>query len=471
MEKQVSFDLSDEIPKPLFEILTGEKLLANSYIVGGFIRDAMLGKRSKDIDVEVFQLPLDALIKVLKKFGRTDHVGRSFGVVKLKMKGCETFDFSIPRIEKKVAGGHRGFQIRTDVEMDREAASKRRDFTINAMFYDPRKKRIIDCHNGISDLEEKRLCVVDEKTFGEDPLRVLRAMQFLSRFEFSPDSKLISISRKIAHTFKELPKERVGEEWIKWCIQSQKPSLGLRFLEACRWLRHFPELRKMRGTIQDPEWHPEGDVFEHTLHCCDALVSLKEWKKSSAFERLVHMFSVLLHDVGKVFTTKRCIQFGKERIISPRHETCGARIAPRFLGRLNIPKSVCDHVIPIIANHMIYFRERPSDRAVRRLAHRLKPATIRSLGIVMRADSHGRPPLPKRVPEGLLRLLKHAEVLSLAEKMPEPILRGRDLLALGYGSGPMIGRILREAFDAQLEGEFHDRATGLLWVKNREKGK
>lgn len=469
MERQIPLDLSSEIPKPLLDLITRERQLGDAYIVGGFIRDALIGTGSKDIDVEVFGMHLDALINVLKPFGRVDLVGKSFGVVKLKMKGSATFDFSIPRFERKIAKGHRGFQMESNLQMSRKEASRRRDFTINAMFYDPRKKRIIDCHNGIADLDAKRLCPVDPKSFGQDPLRVLRAMQFLSRFDFSPDPKLITMSRKIADTFKELPKERIGEEWIKWCTKSRKPSLGLKFLEDCRWIRHFPELRKMRGTPQDSEWHPEGDVFEHTMHCCDALVQLDDWKNTGSFERSVFMLAVLLHDTGKVFTTKRQIQSGRERILSPGHEIRSARIAPRFMRRLNIPRAVQDWVIPLIANHMIYLQEQPSDRAVRRLAHRLKPATIRSLGIVMKADAHGRPPLPKRVPKNLLSLLDHAQKLSLAERIPEPILRGRDLIASGYEAGPTMGRILKEAFEAQLEGAFHDRETGLLWMKHRNK--
>lgn len=459
-------DLNALLPRPVRECLCTEPGLERAFVVGGFVRDALLEKPSKDIDIEVFGRSVDDLVAILRRLGRVDLVGKSFGVIKVTMRGCDTVDFSLPRRDSKTGPGHRGFEAEVDATMSLREASTRRDFTINALYYDPRRKVVLDCHQGARDLEEQRLRAVDKTTFCDDPLRVLRAMQFSARFGYRADSELIELSRSMIDSFSELPGERVGEEWLKWGQKSTRPSLGLKFLVECGWIRHFPELDRIRDVPQDPEWHPEGNVFQHTSHCCDALVELPEWQGASPQDRLVLLLAILLHDIGKAETTDRVVRQGRERIVSPGHEGVSANLAPDFLKPLKLAKVIEERVVPLVANHMIHF-EQPTDRAVRRLAHRLKPETIENLVTVMTADSHGRPPLPKSIPRNVELLLDKSRSMALAQAAPQPILQGRDLLELGYQPGPELGVILREAFAAQLEGEFHDREGGFDWVARR----
>jgi tRNA nucleotidyltransferase (CCA-adding enzyme) len=466
VETVVNHDFQAAIPGPLLKLLQEEPVLRRAFIVGGFVRDALLGHSSKDIDVEVFDTGIEKLVNVLGRWGRVDLVGRSFGVIKLTLPGCATVDFSLPRIDSKVAPGHRGFEIAFDESLSPVIASSRRDFTVNALFYDPRELVVRDEHGGLTDLDEGILRVVDSQTFTEDPLRVLRAMQFISRFGFRPDQTLLDLSRKMVGTYPELAKERVGEEWLKWSSKSRYPAQSLEFLKDSGWIRHFPELAQAVDVPQDPEWHPEGDVFRHTKHCCEALVNLPEWKNAEAADRIVYLLAVLLHDVGKASTTDHVMKKGRMRVVSPGHESVSAEMASQFFGRIGISKAIEDRVIPLIANHMVHLQE-PTDRAVRRLAHRLRPETIEGLTLVMSADSLGRPPKPKVVPESVHKLLEHSKRMDISNSAPKPLLQGRDLLGIGYAPGPEMGRILSDAFSAQLDGEFGDKSAALAWIAER----
>ena len=462
----VNHDFLAAIPGPLLKLLREEPVLRRAFVVGGFVRDALLGCASKDIDVEVFDTDFEKLVNALGRWGRVDLVGKSFGVIKLTLPGCATVDFSLPRIDSKVAPGHRGFEIAFDETLSPLVASSRRDFTVNALFYDPRELMVRDEHGGLGDLEEGILRVVDSQTFTEDPLRILRAMQFISRFGFRPDQALLDLAQKMAGSYSELAKERVGEEWLKWSSKSRYPSLSLKFLKDSGWIRHFPELAQAVDVPQDPEWHPEGDVFRHTMHCCDALVNLPEWENADASDRTVYLLAVLLHDVGKASTTDHVMKQGLMRVVSPGHERVSAEMASLFLERTGISKAIEDRVIPLIANHMVHLQE-PTDRAVRRLAHRLRPETIEGLTVVMKADSLGRPPKPKVVPESVHKLLEHSKKMDVSNAAPKPLLQGRDLLEIGHAPGPEMGRILSDAFNAQLDGEFSDKPAGLAWIAER----
>ncbi len=464
VEKRLSHDMQALLPGPLVRLLETEQVLRKSYVVGGFVRDALLGRPSKDVDLEVYGVDYGELAAGLGRHGRVDLVGKSFGVIKLTLPGCETIDFAIPRKDSKTAPGHQGFEMDLLPELSLHEATRRRDFTINALLYDPRERQVIDWHGGLLDLEERRLRVVDRATFTDDPLRVLRAMQFLARFCLEPDPELIDLASSMKGTFAELAKERVCDEWLKWAAQSREPSRGLEFLRVSGWLTHFVELEQMRGVPQDPEWHPEGDVWSHTKHCCDAMADLAEWQALGKEDRLVFMLAILLHDIGKASTTSEVEKNGRLRIVSPGHEAVSAREAKGFLEKLGCAKVIQNRVVPLVANHMIHLKD-PTDRAVRRLAHRLAPETIRGLCLVMKADSQGRPPKPKAVPETVTALLKRSEELVLAQGAPKPLLQGRDLLPLGFRPGPGLGEVLKQAFEAQLDGEFRDREGALNWLR------
>ncbi|MGE3312547.1 MAG: CCA tRNA nucleotidyltransferase [Limisphaerales bacterium] len=450
-----------DLPQGLRRVLETEPTLRRAYVVGGCVRDAILGEPLKDIDVEVFGVDYEELAAALRKHGRVDLVGRSFGVAKVSFEGA-TYDFSVPRRDSKSGRGHRGFDIEFDPAISPKDAAARRDFTINSMMLDPRTGELLDPFGGRSDLE-RRILRHTSSAFDEDPLRVLRGMQFAARFELTPAPETIERCQAMVAGYSELPAERVREEWFKWAARGTLPSAGLRFLEASHWLAHFPEIAAIRGVPQDPEWHPEGDVFEHTLHALDALARLPEWRSAPEPTRIVLAFAVLTHDLGKATRTETAERHGRPRIISPGHEIESARLAESFLTRIQAPHAIAQRVIPLVAHHMAYFEE-PTDRAVRRLARRLQPETLQTLGILMTADASGRPPLPARVPDAVTALLAGAERLRLADAAPRPILLGRHLLALGLSPGPAIGRWTHAAFEAQLDGLFQSLDGAHAWL-------
>ncbi len=449
------------LPPELEKILFQTAEMKNAYLVGGCVRDALRGLDGKDFDIEVFGISYEQLVNALARWGKTDLVGRSFGVVKLTTGG-HTFDFTIPRRDSKIAPGHKGFQVEFDSSITPKEASSRRDFTINSLMFDPRSKLLLDFFGGVSDLDQKILRHTSS-AFPEDPLRVLRGMQFAARFDLEAAPKTIALCREIKSRYRELAVERVREEWFKWAEKSSTPSRGLKFLVATEWMDHFPEIQSLVGTPQEPEWHPEGDVFIHTCHCCDAMVNLPEWENADAESRIVYSLAILAHDFGKPATTQHALKNGKMRIVSPGHEESGAPLTENFLARINAPLAIRERVIPLVLNHLAHFQTL-TDRAVRRLAKRLEPENIHSLCVVMTADHMGRPPKPAVVPENVKLLLARAHELEIQSKPPQPILLGRHLLELGMPAGKEMGKILHAAFDAQLEGSFFDLPQALRWL-------
>jgi tRNA nucleotidyltransferase (CCA-adding enzyme) len=379
------------IPSELQKIIDETPELKRAYLVGGCVRDWLLGIPGKDYDIEVFGLGYEQLAAALARWGKVDLVGRSFGVVKLTTSRRETYDFSIPRRDSKTAPGHKGFEIQFDPALTPREAAARRDFTINSLMFDPRRGELLDFYGGEADLRN-RVLRHTSPAFPEDPLRVLRGMQFAARFNLSAASETIELARSIKGTYAELARERVREEWFKWAEKSSTPSLGLRFLVQTEWIEHFPELNRTRGVPQDPEWHPEGDVFTHTSHCCDSLAALPQWQSADRESRIVYMLAILTHDFGKAVTTEEALKHGRICIVSPGHEHVSGELAESFLERINAPGTVRERVRPLVVNHMAHF-ETISDRAIRRLAKRLEPENIQGLLMVMTADAFGR--LPK----------------------------------------------------------------------------
>jgi len=456
------------VPPELEEILRDTPELHQAYLVGGCVRDALAGlPPAKDSDVEVFGLDYEQLLAALARWGRTDLVGRSFGVVKLSTNSRLNFDFTLPRKDSKVAAGHKGFDVAFDPAISLREAAARRDFTINSIMYDPRAQQVLDFFGGAADLKD---CILRHTSaaFHEDPLRVLRGMQFAGRFELRAAPETVELARRMKGSYPELAVERVREEWFKWAQRSMLPSAGLRFLAETEWIDHFPEIKALIGTPQEPEWHPEGDVFTHTCHCCDALARLPAWREAGAESRAVYMLAVLAHDFGKPSTTHRAMKDGRERIVSPGHESAGIEPTRIFLERINAPLAIAQRVLPLVQNHLFHL-ETISDRAVRRLARRLAPESIEGLCLVMTADSMGRPPRPAEVPENVKTLLARAHELAVRHQPPPPILQGRHLLPLGLPPGPRLGAILDKAYEAQLEGIFADLEGALQWVENEGK--
>lgn len=456
------------MPPFLGEVIHALNAVGRPLLVGGCVRDWLMGREPKDYDVEVYNAPQASVDRALSQFGSVDPVGRSFGVIKFRREGID-YDISLPRKDRKTGSGHRGFEIGTDPGLSPLDALARRDFTINSMAVDPASGGLIDPFGGQSDLGQ-RLLRHTSGAFAEDPLRVLRAFQFAGRFDFHLDPTTAAICESIAGSFAELPVERVWGEWAKWAAESIRPSSGLRTLEESGWLRRFPEIADLRHLEQEPEWHPEGDVFEHTCHCVDALAGFPEWQKLEPDDRRILMLAVLAHDFGKVGTTARAEKHGKLRWISPGHEAAGGPRVESLMIRIGAPHDFSPRIRPLVENHHSHYHGLipPTATSVRRLARRLIPATLGQWLMVLRADHHGRPPLiSKETGVRIDAWAKAARDLALRDSAPRPILMGRHLVGAGMKPGPAFKLILDEAFEAQLDGGFSDENGACEWLARR----
>ena len=428
---------------------------ADIYLVGGCVRDSLLGLSPKDIDIEIYKLPPETIESVLAKHFKIDTVGKNFGVFLLK---GYSIDVSLPRKESKTGLRHTDFKITGDPYMHPKDAALRRDFTINAISYDLVKEVLYDPYNGIDDLSNKHLRHIST-AFSEDPLRVLRAMQFVARFNLSVSADTLKLCQSL--TPLEIPKERIWEEWKKLLLKGHTISLGLQFLEDCEWLSYFPELSALTECEQDPEWHPEGNVWEHTKHCMDAF---SKNRIGDDWEDLIVGLATLCHDMGKPKTTAK----GKDgRIRSPQHDVEGVSIAKAFLARMTEQKKVFDEVLPLVSEHMRphnLYTNNSGDSAIRRLANKVK--RIDRLIRVFQADQLGRPPL--KVTEDPVSdwLAERSHHLELQASAPKPIILGRHLLAENLEPSPIFKTLLKECFEAQLDGTFDNETDGLIYLKS-----
>jgi tRNA nucleotidyltransferase (CCA-adding enzyme) len=419
-------------------------------LVGGCVRDAALGISGGDLDVEIYGIEPARLVELLGSLFEIDLVGQSFGVIKLRRV---PIDVSMPRRESKRGLGHRGFEIESDPQMNPRDAAARRDFTINAIALDPEEGRIFDPFYGLADLRARVLRHTTDQ-FAEDPLRVLRGMQLAARFELQPAPETVELCRQIDP--EGLAPERILGEWTKLIVLGARPSMGLAFLRASGWVHHFPELEALIGCEQDPEWHPEGDVWIHTLHCMDAFAAQRIGDER---EDLIVGLAVLCHDFGKPSTTAR---EKSGRVTSKGHDVVGVDLTRRFLQRMTREEGLIDAVIPLVAAHLApvqLFDARSGDAAIRRLAQRV--GRIDRLVRVARADQCGRPPLAVDRFEAGEWLLERAREMSVESQAPEPIVMGRHLIELGLEPGLAFGSILEECFTRQIDGEFDTLEAGL----------
>lgn len=419
-------------------------------LVGGCVRDGLLGGAPKDFDLEVYGLSPEKLKATLAPAFALDLVGASFGV--LKLKGHD-IDVALPRRETKLGLGHRAFEMETDPHLSLEEASARRDFTINAIYQDPLTDEILDPWNGRADLARHTLRHVSPR-FVEDPLRVLRGMQFAARFGLRPAQETIDLCRTM--TSEGLAPERLMGEWTKLLVQGVWISQGLAFLRSTGWVKYYPELRRLIGCPQDPEWHPEGDVWNHTLDCLDRFAAARDAAGPAApGEDLVVGLAVLCHDFGKPFCTR--YDPVKRHIRSLGHDEAGVGPTRAFLKRLTNEERLLRDVPPLVQMHMrpyAMWRAQSSDAAVRRLA--TKVSSIRALVRVAAADNTGD--------EACGWLLAAARRLAVADAKPKPLVQGRDLLARGFKPGPRVGAILKLAYEAQLDGRFATKEAGVAYA-------
>ena len=428
-------------------------------MVGGSVRDLLTGVTAvKDVDLEVFGIEPDALQSVIGARYPYDPCGLSFGVLKIQHLDI---DVSLPRRESKRGEGHRGFLIDSDPYLSVGEAASRRDFTINAMYYDPLDEVFEDPYGGVADLEARILRHVSPK-FVEDPLRVLRGMQFVARFGLEPAEETVALCRTI--DIEGLPPERLYEEWAKLLTKGVEIGRGLEFLRATGWVRYFPELAALIGCRQDPKWHPEGDVWEHTKLCLDAFARHRTGEKS---EDLVVGLAVVCHDFGKPATTMLDPRTGHVRSLG--HDEKGVEPTLSFLRRLTNEERLLREVPPLVQCHMQPFalwKSQSGDAAIRRLA--LRVVRIDRLIRVAQADDEGRLPELQETASGgadLRWLAEAAERLRVADEAPKPLLMGRHLIALGYRPGPQFKEWLDKAFEAQLDGAFADAEGAIAWFR------
>ena len=450
--ERLDFRVEDSATRSALDTLCSSVLAAggSARLVGGCVRDAMLGLPATDLDIEIYGIEASALIELLSSHFGVDLVGESFGVIRLRDL---PIDVSLPRRESKRGRGHRGFKIVSDPQMDPREAASRRDFTINAIALDPVNGSIFDPFGGIADLKSRILRHTTEK-FSEDPLRVLRGMQFAARFELQLAPETIELCRQIEP--EGLAPERILGEWKKLILKGTRPSLGLAFLRDCGWIRHFPELEALIGCEQNPRWHPEGDVWIHTLHCMDVFASERIGIER---EDLIVGFGVLCHDLGKPATT---IREEDGRITAKNHDVVGVELTRQFLGRLTGEEKLIEEVVSLVACHLApiqLFASKANDSAIRRLAN--KVGRIDRLVRVSSADMRGRPPLVVDRFEAGDWLLERARALSIDAQPPTALLMGRHLIELGLEPGPHLGRVLEECFARQIEGEFDTLEAGL----------
>ena len=421
-------------------------------LVGGCVRDALMGAQPKDWDLEVYNIDATRLREILDQFGPVNVVGEAFTVYKLG----KHLDVSIPRRERKAGRGHRAFVIEGDPSMSVREATRRRDFTINAILQDPLTDEIIDPYGGRSDIERRVLRAVSEDTFAEDSLRVLRAAQFAARFEFEIDPDTVELCRTI--DLSDLPAERIWRELEKLLLQASRPSIGI------EWLRRlgateklFPEIQSLIGVPQDPEWHPEGDVFVHTKLAVDRARELIE--DLSHPRKVTVMLATLAHDFGKPATT----EFLEGRWRSRGHEEAGVAPAESFLDRIKVHTidgyNVRAQVIALVREHLKpgeFYKKRDEvgDGAFRRLARRCEPDLLYR---VAKSDSLGRNAewVPREKwygSEAQEWFIRRSRELEVDQRPPEPLLLGRHLLELGLEPGPRMGEITRVVYEMQLDG-------------------
>jgi tRNA nucleotidyltransferase (CCA-adding enzyme) len=412
--------------------------------VGGFVRDRLLGKRSKDLDIEVFGIPQDTLFALLKSLGRTEPVGQAFPVYKFG-----DIDVALPRRESKTGRGHKGFTVAGDHTMTFEEAARRRDFTINAIAWDPLTDEYLDPFNGRADLAARVLRVVDPNTFADDSLRVLRAVQFAARFELTIDPDTARICSAIS--LDDLPAERLWGEFEKLLLIAERPSIGFALARELGIIRQvLPEMEPLYDCPQDAEWHPEGNVWIHTLMVIDQARKLNADLDRPRLATV--MLGAVCHDLGKPATTQTI----DGRIKSPNHEAMGVEPATKILDRLNINSidgfDVRTQVLGLVAEHlrpMAFYKSRETitDGAFRRLAQKVD---LELLVRFARADCTGR--AGNFDCSGIEWFFDHAKSLGVEHKPPAPILLGRHLIELGLTPGPRMGEILKAVYDLQLDG-------------------
>lgn len=455
-------------------------------IVGGYVRDLLLGQEPKDADVEVFGVSAERVQTILEQLfpGHVHDVGKAFGILKVHLSHGVEFDIAIPRTESKTAPGHKGFAVNTNPFLSEKEAARRRDFTINALSLDPLTGDLVDPWNGQADLKTRTLRVVDPKTFIDDPLRVYRAVQFLARFELNLDPTSCALMARMVKDghLKELSPERITDELTKLLLLAQRPSLGFELLRELGVIEvDYPELQALIGTPQEPEWHPEGDVWIHTMMVIDQAAKMIRRESNADFtreEQLQTVFGALCHDLGKPLTTHRAEKEGVMRWRSPGHQEAGEAPTVAFCSRLRFSEPVSNAARLIALHHLrpgeYYLKKQKGEltdasyaNAIRTLLKKTKPLNWRVLDAAAEADFRGRGfpnPDTRDYPYGALfreTIIRE----KLDEEALHPLVMGHELIELFHlEPGPYIGDLIRTIEHARDQGTIKTKDEALVFI-------
>ena len=399
-----------------------------AFLVGGWVRDALLGKDCRDYDIEVYDLTQDELVPILKKYGRTNLVGKAFGVIHLAMKGL-SLDFSFPRTESKVGYGHRGFVVHTDEKLSFKEAALRRDFTINAMGMELPELTLCDPYGGIDDLKKGLLRHVGP-AFVEDSLRILRGVQFASRFALTLSPETVELCRTL--TLADLSVERLFEEFKKWLLKPGKPSLGLRAFLDIRLDEFFPEVFPLRES-----WEDLGEMLDNMENARRALVA--EGNALSESQSMEFAFASFL--CGNPETSLKFL----ERITNESHLL---KNVPLLLGAYSeLPLGIVSDV--------------PS---LRRLAVKLDGLKLLCLLVKAIPRKFYAAAGDAEFPEKLWQAAADFDLLDVA---PQPYLTGKMLMELGVKPGKQMGEIIKQSFELQLDGKIKNVDDAVAWARER----
>ena len=441
-------------------------------VVGGAVRDALCSaEASKDIDIEVYGVAnVTAIVSALSPLGKVDKRGQAFGVLALTSHG-EDFDISFPRRDSASDFAHRGVQVTVDANLSEREAFARRDFTINAIGWEPLTGRVIDPFDGRTDLDNRVLRHTSD-AFAEDPLRVLRAVQFAGRFSLALAPETLAECRRVVALIERagglrnvVSAERVWGEWRKLLRRGVAFERAFDALRETGLSRQFPQLHELIGVQQDPRWHAEGDVWTHTALAAEAAARAAESDGIPASERELVVLATICHDLGKATHTV----VGEDAITSHGHAGAGAEVVPEFLQRLGAPQRLVAPVAALVREHMAHASGGAvSAPQVRRLVRRLASggATLHEWARVVDADCAGRGASAKPSPAASwLDVATRAEVGTTPRK---GVLTGQHLIEAGLRPGPAFSTILAEALEVQDAGGFDDLAGALAWFRTRE---
>lgn len=409
-----------------------------AYYVGGFVRDRLLGKDNKDIDIEIHGVTPAALENILDNLGKRTEMGKDFGIYGLK--GYDV-DIAMPRKEEAIGRGHKDFTVFVDPFLGTEKAARRRDFTMNALMQDVLTGEVIDHFGGVEDLRKGILRHVNAATFVEDPLRVLRAGQFAARFNFVVAQETVELCKTMDLT--ALARERIMGELEKALLKAEHPSVFFVEMKKMEQLdTWFPEVKHLIGVMQNERYHPEGDVWNHTMLVLDEAAKLKKYAENP----LGFMLAALTHDFGKVLTTT--IENGRIRSIG--HETEGLLMIRAFIRRVTSENKLLKYVLNMDELHMLPYRL-ASQNAGKKSTNRMFDHSMDPQGLIYlaRADRLGRTDAVRDL-EAEQFLEERLEYFR--KIMARPYVMGADLVAAGLKPGPEFSEILAYAHKLRLAG-------------------